>query len=132
MGEEFAFGSMEWLDSYVKLFNEHPDLEQALSGLTAKVVYEFSDRPDIKPKYTVIKNGTVVDHGEVSGDDGPDYVVKADYGVWKAMTVGELDPMNAVMSGKARVEGNMAALLKHVEGFKQTFDVVQQVPTVFD
>jgi putative sterol carrier protein len=48
------------------------------------------------------------------------------------MTLGELDPMNALMSGKIKVTGNMAAMLKHAEGFKQTFDVVQAIPTVFD
>ena len=32
------------------------------------------------------------------------------------MTKGELDPMNALMSGKIKVTGNMAAILKHAEG----------------
>ena len=46
--------------------------------------------------------------------------------------MGELDPMNALMSGKIKVTGNMAALLKHAEGFKQTFEVVEAIPTTFD
>jgi putative sterol carrier protein len=48
------------------------------------------------------------------------------------MTLGELDPMNALMAGKVKVTGNMAALLKHAEGFKQTFEVVEALPTKFD
>ena len=129
---EVLFGSMEWLEAYVKLFNENKIVKEGLKDLTAKVAYEFTDRPDIIPKYAFIENGTINDFGEVSDESTMDYVIRANYDTWKVMTLGELDPMNALMSGKVKVTGNMAALLKHAEGFKQTFDVVEAIPTAFD
>lgn len=132
MADEVAFGTLEWLDEYAKLYNENEVAKEALKDLSAKVGYEFTDRPDIKPKYAFIKEGVIAEHGEITDPGEMDYIIKANYDVWKAMTLGELDPMNALMSGKVKIQGNMAALLKHADGFKQTFDVVQSIPTAFD
>lgn len=130
--QEVLFGTMEWLETYAKLFNENQTAREALKDLTAKVAYEFTDRPDLKPKYVAIENGVISDFGEVTDESSMDYVIRANYETWKQMTLGELDPMNALMAGKVKVTGNMAALLKHAEGFQQTFEVVEAIPTVFD
>ncbi len=132
MADEVAFGSNEWLNAYIELYNSRPALQAALKDLTASVAYEFTDRPDIVPKYVHIKEGIIADSGEADADTRTDYIIRANYEIWKAMTLGELDPMNALMAGKVKVTGNMAALLKHAEGFKQTFEVVEAIPTSFD
>ena len=132
MADTVAFGSSEWLNAYVKLFNENPELIDSLGDFTARIGYEFTDRPDIAPKYAYLESGKILEHGEMKPDDPMDFVIKANYETWRVMTLGELDPMNALMSGKVKVQGNMAALLKHAEGFRGTFDIVQQVPTSFD
>jgi putative sterol carrier protein len=132
VADTVAFGSNEWLDAYVKLFNENPKMLDALKDFNAKVGYEFTDRPDIIPKYAHLSEGKILDHGEITEDLAMDFVIKANYETWKVMTLGELDPMNALMAGKVKVQGNMAALLKHAEGFRETFEVVQQIPTTFD
>ena len=132
MAEKVAFGSMEWLDIYVDIFNKNEAVKEALKDLAAKVAYEFTDRPDIPPKYVSLKEGAIEEHGEMTDPGSMDYIIRANYDVWKSMTLGELDPMNALMSGKLKLTGNMAAMLKHAEGFKQTFEVVQEIPTVFD
>jgi putative sterol carrier protein len=132
MADEVLFGTLDWLDMFVKLYNERPELQEALKDLDAKVGYEFTDRPDLVPKFAYIKDGVVVEHGEFSDPSTMDYVIKGNYETWKQMTMGEIDPMNALMAGKVKVQGNMAALLKHADGFKQTFDVVSDIPTKFD
>jgi putative sterol carrier protein len=131
MPDEVAFGSNEWLEAYVTMYNSRPALQEALKDLTAKVAYEFTDRPDLAPKFVHIVAGVVQDYGEV-GEADMEYTIRANYETWKLMTMGELDPMNALMAGKVKVQGNMAALLKHAEGFKQTFEVVEALPTTFD
>ena len=132
VADTVAFGTIEWLDTYVKLFNENPEMQAALKEFTARVAYEFTDRPDLIPKFVVMEEGVIKEYGELADDGEMDYVIKANYEIWKSMTEGDLDPMNALMSGKLKVRGNMAALLKHAEGFKATFDIVQAIPTVFD
>jgi putative sterol carrier protein len=132
MADEVAFGSKEWLDAYATMYNSRPELQEALKDLSAKVAYEFSDRPDIPPKFVHIECGVIKDYGQVGDESEMEYVIRANYDIWKSMTLGELDPMNALMAGKVKVTGNMAALLKHAEGFKQTFEVVEAIPTTFD
>jgi len=132
MADTVSFGSMEWLDAYVKLFNDNQGVKEALKGLSAKVAYEFTDRPDIPPKYVFIDAGVITEHGEMADPGAMDYIIRANYDVWKSMTEGEIDPMNALMANKVKVSGNMAALLKHADGFKQTFEVVEAIPTTFD
>ena len=129
---EVAFGSMEWLNEYVRVYNENPGVKEALKDLTARVAYQFNDRPDIPPKYVFIKEGVIEEHGEMADPGTMDFIIRADYETWRVMTLGELDPMNALMSGKVKITGNMAALMKHAEGFKQTFEVVEAIPTTFD
>lgn len=132
MVDEVAFGSSEWLDRYVEIYNGSPDVQVALKDLTAKVAFQFVDRPDIPAKYFSIAAGVIDDHGEVTDEGAMDFIIRANYEVWKAMTLNELDPMNALMSNKIKITGNMAALLKHADGFKQTFEVVERIPTTFD
>jgi putative sterol carrier protein len=132
MADTVAFGSTEWLDAYVELFNNNPKVREDLKGLTARVAYEFTDRPDITPKYVFINGGRIDEHGPVEDIDSMDYVIKANYDIWKTMTEGDLDPMNALMAGKIKVTGNMAAILKHADGLKGTFEVVEAIPTTFD
>src|SRR5450759_4232565 len=132
MPDEVAFGSMEWLDAYTKMYNERPEIQESLKDLTAHVAYEFTDRPDIPPKYVYIKEGVVAENGVMSYPGSMVYIIRANYSVWKLMTLFELDPMNALMAGKIKVTGNMAALLKHADGFKQTFEVVEAMPTTYD
>jgi putative sterol carrier protein len=132
MADTVSFGSTEWLDAYVELFNANAAVKEALKALTARVAYEFTDRPDIPPKYVFISEGSIDEHGEVTDPGAMDYIIKANYEVWKSMTEGEVDPMNALMAGKVKITGNMAALLKHAEGLKGTFEVVEAIPTTFD
>ncbi len=132
MADTVAFGSVEWLDAYVELYNKNSGVQEALKDLTARVAYEFTDRPDITPKYVFINSGKIDEHGSVEDIDAMDYVIKANYGIWQSMTEGELDPMNALMSGKIKVTGNMAAILKHADGLQGTFEVVEAIPTTFD
>jgi len=79
-----------------------------------------------------IEWGKITEHGECKDIEAVDYVIRANYETWKQMTLGELDPMNAVMGGKVKVRGNRAALLKHADGFRQTFEVVESINTTFD
>jgi putative sterol carrier protein len=132
MADTVVFGSIEWLDAYVELFNQNTKVRDALKGLTARVAYEFTDRPDITPKYVFINDGVIDEHGPVTDLDAMDYVIKANYDIWRSMTLGELDPMKTLMSGKLKVTGNMAAILKHAEGLQGTFEVVEAIPTTFD
>ena len=48
--------------------------------MTARVAYEFTDRPDIPPKYVFINGGKIDEHGQVEDTGDMDYVIRPNYG----------------------------------------------------
>ncbi len=59
------------------------------------------------------------------------FVFRADYGTWKEVMSGALDPVAAVMHGKVRLTGNMVALMMHSHAVTALVRCAQAVPTSF-
>ena len=73
-------------------------------GLTETYVLEIDD--DV---FTArLENGSL--EASMGGADNADLVVEVDMDTFFALTAGELEPREAVKSGRARVEGDPAAL----------------------
>jgi len=130
--EKVKFGSEEWLDRYVQLWEQNQELIDFLKDFNARIAYKYLDRPDITPKYVRLENGHIVEYGPVTDEKEMDYVLIANYDVWKALAFGELDPVKALMNRKMRVTGNLSALMKVAPGFALTLNIVQSIPTDFD
>ncbi len=133
MGEDkVKFGSDEWLDAYVKLWEANDELIEFLKEFNATIAYKYLDRPDIAPKYVRLENGHIVEYGPMPEEKDMSYVLIANYDVWKALAFGELDPVKALMNRKMRVTGNLSAIMKVAPGFALTLNIVQSIPTDFD
>jgi putative sterol carrier protein len=133
MGEDkVKFGSDEWLDAYAKLWEANDELVEFLKEFNATIAYKYLDRPDIAPKYVRLEKGHIVEYGPMPEEKDMDYVLIANYDVWKALAFGELDPVKALMNRKMRVTGNLSAIMKVAPGFALTLSIVQSIPTDFD
>ena len=58
----------------------------------------------------------------------PAYVLRAPYGVWRALLAGG-DPVRAALSGRVRVEGDLAALVRRVNWRYVIEAALRAVPT---
>ncbi len=133
MGEDkVKFGSDEWLERYVKLWEANQELVNFLKDFNASIGYKYLDRPDITPKYVRLDNGHIDEYGDMLDEKDMDYVLIANYDVWKSLAFGELDPVKAIMNRKMRVTGNLSAMMKVAPGFSLTLSIVQSIPTDFD
>lgn len=58
----------------------------------------------------------VIDDGNAAAEQGaakePDAVIRMEAGDFKEMMTGKLDPMNAFMTGKVKVEGDLNTVMK--------------------
>lgn len=58
----------------------------------------------------------VIDDGNAATEQGaaedPDAVIRMEAGDFKEMMTGKLDPMNAFMTGKVKVEGDLNTVMK--------------------
>jgi hypothetical protein len=133
------FGSSEWIAAIVAAANVEPDLAKALAGLGRDAAFVIEAQKPAFPR-------TVAVHAEQQGgriarwrflpdeDDilelEPAYVLRAPYGVWKALLAGR-DPVHAALSGQVRVEGDLEALVRRA-GYRYVVDAaLRAVPTEF-
>ncbi len=114
------FPSEPWLAALVEAANRHPELPRALAGLGADLAAVVeAEPPHLRRAFAVYgrqERGRIVDVRVLADEDEiwelePAYVVRASYGVWKALLRGE-DPVRAALSGRVRVEGDLQALVR--------------------
>ncbi|HVI74479.1 MAG TPA: SCP2 sterol-binding domain-containing protein [Anaeromyxobacteraceae bacterium] len=123
------FPSEAWLRAVVEAVNRHPELPRALAGLGPDLgaVVE-PEPPGLRRAFAVYgrqEGGRIAAVRVLADEDDlwelePAYVVRASYGVWKALVRGE-DPVRAALSGRVRVEGDLQALLRRA-GYRPILD----------
>lgn len=59
------------------------------------------------------------------------FVLRADYATWKAVVLGELDPLIAVTKGRVTFTGKLTTLLLHAKAARALVACAQRVPTQF-
>ena len=57
------------------------------------------------------------------------FVFRADYGTWKEIMTGALDPVAAVMRGQVRLTGDVNALMMHARAITALVRCAQTIPT---
>jgi hypothetical protein len=114
------FPSQAWVAALLDRVNRHPALPAALAGLgqdLAAVVE--ADPPALRASFAAwgrhrggrIETWRVLEDEDEILELEPAYVVRAPYRVWKALLGGE-DPVQAALSGRVRVEGDLEALVR--------------------
>jgi hypothetical protein len=114
------FGSREWIGAVVAALNAQPDLAASLVGLgkTAALVVEAD--PPAWPRVVAAwaeHDGRRIARWRLLADEDeilelePDYVIRAPYRTYRQL-LGGADPVQAALSGRVRVEGDLEALVR--------------------
>ena len=59
------------------------------------------------------------------------YLLSAPYTRWKAIVLGELDPIKAMMQGKLKVRGDLPTIVRYVRAANELVRLTGEVDTVF-
>ena len=114
------FPSLSWLEAAVAAVNRHPSLPEAMRGLGRDLVAVVeADPPDLPVPFAAYgrqENGRITGIRVLPDPDEiwelePAYVLRAPYRVWKGLLSGD-DPLQAALSGRVRVEGDLESLLR--------------------
>ncbi len=116
-----VFPSEGWLAAVIEAVNRHPDLPRALAGLPADLAAVVEAAPPAVPaavaawgrhdRRRIAEWRLLEDEDEIL-ELGPAYVVRGPYRLWKELLLRQADPLQAVLSGGLRVQGDLEALVK--------------------
>ncbi len=114
------FASREWLEAVAAAVNAQPDLARALSGLPRDAAFVVEAEKPAFPRTLAVhaeqERGRIARWRILPDEDDileiePAYVIRARYGVWKAL-LGGADPVKAALSGEVSVKGDLEALVR--------------------
>ncbi len=133
------FASREWVDAVACAVNAEPDLGKALAGLPRDAAFVVGEEKPVFPRALAVhveqERGRIARWRILADEDDilelePAYVLRAPYGVWKALLAGR-DPVQAALSGQVRVEGDLEALVRRA-GYRYVVDAaLRAVKTEF-
>ena len=76
----------------------------------------------------------VVAEGETASGDNKivvEFTYEANYDTWVTISKGEMDPIRGLLSGQAKIVGNMAKILKATDAAKELVRSSSMVDTEF-
>lgn len=142
MGIDIIHEADEWIDEWMNQVNNHSNFEKTGEGWGAdfngNLIYEIQPDENIDERvlwYVEVAEGEVFDVDTIDPDEKDDvdygFVLKGEYKHWKAMTLDEIGPVEAMLSEKLEVEGNMQKAMQFSEGLETLADAASQVDTDF-
>ncbi len=131
------FASPEWIAAVVAALNRQPELSRALSGLGEDAAFVVEADLPAWPRATAVwarqRGGRIAEWRVLPDEDDvlelePAYVLRAPFRIWKGLFRGG-DPVQAALSGRVRVEGDLEALIRRAHYRHILDDVLAQVAT---
>jgi hypothetical protein len=133
------FGSREWIAAVVAALNAQRDLSAALQGLGRDAALVVEADPPAWPRAIAAwaeHDGRRIARWRLLADDDevlelePAYVIRAPYRAYRQI-LGGADPVQAALSGRVRVEGDLEALVRRTR-YRHVVDAaLAAVPTEF-
>jgi len=130
-----VFPSAEWIDAFCERLASHPRAAHAATSLGG--IYHFVVDPSgplhESHRYAVL---LAVDGGDtrvhrVGHDVPPRVTVKTDYERWRQLLRGQLDLGPAMLFGRIRIAGDLAALLNARDDVDVVVDALRGVDTIW-
>ncbi|MFB6470361.1 MAG: Fis family transcriptional regulator [Vulcanisaeta sp. AZ3] len=150
--EGFVFPSPQWAEAYCKALNENQEYKEAAKDWIWDVVFVATNIPDtvistlfqlmgitgvsttaIAMKFK-LRNGTCQGsefYIDASKSDA-EYILEADYLLWKDLIQGKVDPVGAILSKKIRIKkGSFLTLVQFSSAAIKMTNTAMKVPTKF-
>jgi putative sterol carrier protein len=146
------FMSEEWVALYKDAVNNNEAYAKAASWWTGDFIFIARASGSIdhdKMIFVGLNHGKCTGTKKIMSEDefevvppggspsSPDkipveYIYESSYDTWKTILSGELDPIRGLLSGKAKVIGEMAKVLKATDAAKELVRSASLIDTEFD
>ncbi len=129
------FGSTEWFTNFMEGLNTDSDYEKAAANYEGSmtIIADIKGLPKpicvwCDPYHGKIREWMFIND---PADRTADYILTADYHVWKMVCRGQQDVMKGILAGKIKVKGNMMQLLKQTKPALGLIAVMLKLSTEF-
>ena len=151
------FGSQEWAEAYHKALNDNPDYYEAggpdgfpPDGWEGDFIFEIEPDGPLNEKITMwigLLHGKCTGAKILGPDDqyklikpgekapegvyGVEFVYSAKYTNWVKILKKELDSIRALLSGQAKLQGDMAKVMRATKAAQAMVDTTTKIDTEF-
>ncbi len=147
------FATEEWAKEYMKELNQNDAYKEAASWWEGDFIFVIKPSGPLeeeKKMWIGLYHGdctgaSVVEEGEEikilekgqepSGNEPPpyeaEYIYEAKYDDWVKILKGELDPIRALLSGKAKITGDMAKVMRATKAAQELVRTTTIMDTEF-
>ncbi len=130
------FFSDEWVKEYMRLLNESREYEEAAKDWEGDFLFVVEPDEGLKePLYVYLdlyhgkarKGFAVEDPSKISAA----FEFRGKYSNWKKLIAGEIDPIKGMVTGKFKLKGSMAKVMRYARAAKILVEIAQKVETEF-
>ncbi|MER3601730.1 MAG: sterol carrier protein [Nitrososphaerota archaeon] len=130
------FPSQEWADLYMKAINSNPAYEQAARDWEGDFLFVIT--PDERFKGEAVLYLDLY-HGKCRqarllasrAERGAAFTLEGPFSSWLDLLQGRLDPIQAVISGRLRLQGDMMKVMRYIQAATELVRTAQRVPTEY-
>ena len=131
-----TFPSDEWVQELVRQLNQSEAYERSAKDWEGDFIFVIeSDEmyPDTAYLFLGLLHGKSTEGAVLASRDGreAEFVISAPYKVWRRVVEGDLDPIQAMMTKKLKLKGNLMKIMRYPAAAKEIIACCARVPTDF-
>ncbi len=130
----YKFPSVEWIHALRDLLNESESYQRSAKDWEGDFIFVVEpDEAYPDTTYLLLK----LFHGASQGADilDPDnlpeteYTINAPYTTWRKVIDGKLDPIQGMMTGQLKLQGNLMKVMRYPKAAQEIVSCCAKVPT---
>jgi putative sterol carrier protein len=130
------FPSEEWAKVFMDQLNTNKSYEETAQTWEGDFLFVIEPDAELKQRETIYMD---LWHGKCRGvallkqgeEKKAAYVYSGPYGNWKKLINKQIDPIQGLLTGKFKLQGDMAKVLRAVRAAKELVETAGKVPTEF-
>ena len=127
-----VFPNQEWLDGFIKYLNSSEDYARVAKSWEGDMIFDIRASGPLKTNVAIYldlwhgecRSGKILDLGDPLDAS---FILTAPFDNFVRVVKGDLDPMQAMLTRKLTVKGNMAVMLRNVPTVLEFVKSAQEV-----
>jgi putative sterol carrier protein len=125
----YKFLSLEWINTYMDLWNSKDKLVKDLKTFSASVRYSVEN---LEPGVVLFVENGVAKNACIANGNNFDFEMWAPVEIWRNIIQGNLGPKAALLTKKLKFKGSMITAMKYMGAFENSLKMMSEVPTNFE